>query len=416
MLEKLFQKASALTRHRNGPYIQGRESYLEHCAKEGYKARTLCRIARELLWAAHLLSVYPGFKVSFEQIMVIAKEWKPIKGFPKHKLNKRMRNKRFVSIVKRWLRFLGRLQEPVAVPMPFENLVQDFTIWSKQEKGLALSTIELRNRYIKEFLHWYHARGCPIHEMKVSDVDSFLVVCGRRGWCRVTIADCAKSIRAFLQFAGVRGWCNPLIAKGIHGPTVFSQESLPLGPPWEDVRRLLVSMETEQQRDIRDRAIVLLFATYGWRVTEVAKLKLENIDWEHDRILVNRNKSGQFQVYPLIPTVGNALIQYLKKVRPQCSFREVFITLTPPFRPLSRQGLYHITGGRMLKLGICSRHYGPHSLRHACAGHLVSEGFSLKEIGDHLGHRSSSATRIYAKVDLPRLREVAKFDLIGDIV
>jgi integrase/recombinase XerD len=52
-------------------------------------------------------------------------------------------------------------------------------------------------------------------------------------------------------------------------------------------------------------------------------------------------------------------------------------------------------------------------LRHACAGHLVEEGFSLKEIGDHLGHRSSSATRIYAKVDLPGLREVATFDLGG---
>jgi site-specific recombinase XerD len=56
---------------------------------------------------------------------------------------------------------------------------------------------------------------------------------------------------------------------------------------------------------------------------------------------------------------------------------------------------------------------GPHSLRHPCADHLVEEDFSLKEIGDHLGHRSSSATRIYAKVDLPALRELATFDLGG---
>ena len=56
---------------------------------------------------------------------------------------------------------------------------------------------------------------------------------------------------------------------------------------------------------------------------------------------------------------------------------------------------------------------GPHALRHACAAHLVEEGLSLKEIGDHLGHRSSSATQIYAKVDLSGLREVAAFDLGG---
>jgi len=56
-------------------------------------------------------------------------------------------------------------------------------------------------------------------------------------------------------------------------------------------------------------------------------------------------------------------------------------------------------------------HHGPHTLRHACAMHLVAEGLSLKEIGDHLGHRSTAATRVYAKVDLVGLREVAAFDL-----
>ena len=55
--------------------------------------------------------------------------------------------------------------------------------------------------------------------------------------------------------------------------------------------------------------------------------------------------------------------------------------------------------------------YGPHRLRHACAARLVAQGLTLKEIGDHLGHRSTSATRVYAKVDLHGLREVAAFDL-----
>jgi integrase/recombinase XerD len=57
------------------------------------------------------------------------------------------------------------------------------------------------------------------------------------------------------------------------------------------------------------------------------------------------------------------------------------------------------------------RHFGPHSLRHACATRLINQGLSLKEVGDHLGQRNPDATRIYAKVDLVRLREVATFDL-----
>jgi len=62
---------------------------------------------------------------------------------------------------------------------------------------------------------------------------------------------------------------------------------------------------------------------------------------------------------------------------------------------------------------VQTAHHGPHALRHACAIHLVAAGFSLKEIGDHLGHRSTEATRVYAKVDLAGLRAVAAMDVGG---
>jgi site-specific recombinase XerD len=70
---------------------------------------------------------------------------------------------------------------------------------------------------------------------------------------------------------------------------------------------------------------------------------------------------------------------------------------------------------RMLALNITCSRAGPHALRHACATHLVAEGLSLKEIGDHLGHRSAFATRTYAKVDLAGLRQVADVEL-GDLL
>jgi len=89
------------------------------------------------------------------------------------------------------------------------------------------------------------------------------------------------------------------------------------------------------------------------------------------------------------------------------------LTSKAPLRRLSHGALYHLVSTRLDALGIQVPRRGPHSLRHACAGHLVAEGFSLKEIGDHLGHRSAYATRIYAKVDLVGLREVASFDLGG---
>jgi integrase/recombinase XerD len=128
---------------------------------------------------------------------------------------------------------------------------------------------------------------------------------------------------------------------------------------------------------------------------------------------VSRSKQRCTQEYPLLQSVGEAILRYLQQVRPPSRYHEIFLTVRAPIRPLSGDGLYDIVRTRLLALGIRSPHYGPHALRHACANRMVAQGLSLKEIGDHLGHRSASATRIYAKVDIARLREVAELSLGG---
>jgi integrase len=176
---------------------------------------------------------------------------------------------------------------------------------------------------------------------------------------------------------------------------------------------LIASAGGDSARDIRDRAILMLLATYGLRSGEVAGLCLKDLNWENETVSIARSKTRSAQKYPLVNEVGEAILRYLQQVRPRCTRRELFLTLKAPFRRLSQGSLYHLVSTRLDVLGIHVPRRGPHSLRHACAGHLLAEGFSLKEIGDHLGHRSAEATRIYAKVDLAGLREVANFDLGG---
>lgn len=158
---------------------------------------------------------------------------------------------------------------------------------------------------------------------------------------------------------------------------------------------------------------MMLLATYGFRSGEVSGLCLEDVNWESEIVAVSRPKRRRAQEYPLVTEVGEAILRYLQQVRPRSTRREIFLTLKAPFRRLSQGALYHLVRTRLGALGIHIPRRGPHSLRQACAGRLVAEGFSLKEIGDHLGHRSAEATRIYAKVDLVGLREVANFDLGG---
>jgi integrase/recombinase XerD len=203
------------------------------------------------------------------------------------------------------------------------------------------------------------------------------------------------------------------MANGIEGPRIFQQEALPIGPAWEDVQRLITSTDSDRPGDIRDRAILMLFAIYAFRSREVAGLCVEDVNWEKEIISIARPKQRRKQQYPLVNEVGEAILRYLRQVRPRCGRRETFLTLKAPFRPLSPGALNHVVSTRLSELGITTLRRGPHSLRHACAGHLVSVGFSLKQIGDHLGHRSAYATRVYAKVDLAGLRKVAEFDLGG---
>ena len=174
---------------------------------------------------------------------------------------------------------------------------------------------------------------------------------------------------------------------------------------------MLAMVEGDRPAEIRDRAILMLFAVYGLRAGDVRRLRLEDFDWEHETLTVSTSKMGHGRKCPLDRTVGDAVLKYLRTVRPPSAHREVFLTLHPPARPM--QYLYSLVAKRLQLVSPSLPHKGPHALRHACATHLLSTGLTLQEIGDHLGHRDPDATRIYAKVDLVGLREVADFDLGG---
>ena len=185
----------------------------------------------------------------------------------------------------------------------------------------------------------------------------------------------------------------------------------PLGPDWEFVQRLIASVGGNRPSCIRDRAIILLLAVYGLRISEVANLTLDDIDWQHDRIRIKHLKRRLPLERPLIPEVGNAILRYLREVRPSCTSRTVFLRLHTPFRPLNASCLNTSISLRIRALGVVLSSYGPHILRHACASHLLAQGFSIREVGDHLGHVSAAATQIYAKVDERGLRDVADLNI-----
>jgi site-specific recombinase XerD len=316
----------------------------------------------------------------------------------------------FTYIAERWLRFLGKLRSPECSHV-FQKELELFLIHLKDERGYTEQTLLTRSTALSLFFNWLTARGSLLEEVRAEAVAAYFVENKDKCWSRATIAVYTQTLRSFFRFAEQRGWCIPGIASRIERPRIYTLSGIPQGPSWKDVERLVASVNTNRPSHIRDRAVILLLAVYGWRIGEVAKLTLDDVDWRAERIFVKRLKRRKRQEYPLVPVVGDAILKYLKKVRPRSPHREMFLTLMAPYRPSTMRGLEACITLHIRALGPQLSRTGPHSLRHACATHLLSQGFSLKEIGDHLGHESSRSTQIYAKVDERGLRQVAEVDV-----
>lgn len=413
MFDQLFTQPWVVARHTSAPFAEERARYLDYCKRRGDTRATLLLKAQELLWIARKLKKYPDLEISMMQLWGAAAHWKDRESACGRKLNAQWTSRRFIDVAQAWLRYLGHLRKPED-PIPFQSRLDEYCIWAKHERGLSETTIKQFRSNIAQFLRWYGNLEKSIEGVGINDVDAYLAHGQTRGWCRITVHNVAAALRIFFRYGAQQGWCAAAIPSAIHGPRIYALEGLPSGPAWSDVQRIFVALDQNRPKDLRDRAILMLLAIYGLRESEVAQLRLEDIDWEHDLLHVSRVKRRQAMTYPLLPSMGNAILSYLQAVRPVSAYRQVFLTLQSPYRPLSRSGIYQVVAPRLQSLNVHTRHFGPHSLRHACAARLVAEGLSLKEIGDHLGHRSTAATRIYAKVDLAGLREVAAFDL-GDL-
>lgn len=394
---------SAERHHDDAPFAEERCRYLRHCAEYGATAASL-RVKRGgLLWIASRLGPDAPKGIGIEALQRIAFE-------KQQALGSAAAARRVVHIGRPWLRFLGWWREPT-VAFRYRRQLDEYVTWMRDERGFTPSTVEQWTRVIGRFLRWCEEADRQLRSLQPDDVDAYFVTQATGRWSRVSVANTASALRGFLRYAAKRGMCANNIAASICRPRLYRQESLPYAPDWSDVQRMLGDAETGKSRAIRDRAILLLLAVYGMRSGEVAALRLDQIDWAGRTLRLFRLKRRQPQIYPLVPSAAEALAHYIDTVRPPSSCPEVFLCMQAPRRPLKAGSIYDVANRRFVALGIDAAHRGGHALRHACASRLLAEGLSMKEIGDHLGHRSAATTSIYAKVNLAALREVGAFDL-----
>lgn len=408
MHDELFEQPAVVARYRAGPYAESRERFLQQARAVGYSPATLESMAWALLVVAE--AVHDDGGVSYERLRSTLLRRVRLKSTARPPSANTA--KLFLRCAKAWLLSIGALTPEAQRPLKFAGELRAFTEYMRVEQGLSPTTIAGRDEQIRWFCASLPSQVRSLDAVTLAHVDAFLRAQAQRGWSRRSLHTLGGSLRSFFRYAASQRWCRSDLASGIELPRLYALEHVPRAPSVEEVGRLLKdTASSDDPVNIRDHAILSLLIYYGLRRGEVERLTLDDLDWVAETIHVTRPKQRRAQCYPMSVPVGEAILRYLRLARPRCSHRALFLTIQAPFRPLSGPSITFMVRKRLTKQGVQLNWRGAHCLRHACASQLLDAGFTLKQIADHLGHRSMDTTRIYTKIDLHGLRQVAEIDL-----
>lgn len=116
--------------------------------------------------------------------------------------------------------------------------------------------------------------------------------------------------------------------------------------------------------------------------------------------------------FPLLSTVGNAVIDYLKHARPRTDVPEVIVSMenANKGKPLSSPTVHSIVTKYMKRAGIKDwqkKKHGPHAMRHSLATNLLKQNVAMPVISTVMGHQRTSTTSTYLSVDYEKLKQCA---------
>ena len=288
------------------------------------------------------------------------------------------------------------------------EVCDQYQTWLREERGLAVASIDALMWEARYFCAWYIARSDTPSFMNlgIRDVDSYFEI-RASGLRRKSLKDVAERLRSLMRHLHRTGRTAADLAPQIIAPMLYAYESIPSTLSSDQITTILKSAQKDRSpMGLRDYAILQLLSTYGLRVGEITHLRLDDIDWRAETLHVRHSKSGAHSLLPLMEPVGEALISYLQHGRPKTDAREIFIRSRAPYRRMA--GIYSEVLRRMEAAGVRpSGKRGPHIFRHARAVSLLRASVSRKVIGDVLGHRSTEATIPYLKLATEDLRAIA---------
>ncbi|MBY3027347.1 site-specific integrase [Rhizobium leguminosarum] len=300
---------------------------------------------------------------------------------------------------------------PAALPVQrseHEEIVDVFGQYLSAERGLAAATVGSHKLLSLRFLR----EVCPAGADGFAAFTPEIVIGYVERHALDGSADSGKAmcgvVRAFLRYLHLKGFISMPLAGCVPSIRRWRLAGLPTFLPPEKVQKVLDACDRTTAMGRRDYAVLMILAKLGLRASEVSNLNLDDIDWQSGTILVH-GKGRRQATMPLRHDVGTALVAYIRHGRPASACRRLFLrTLAPHVGFTSGSAITWIAKQALEQADIEGyAHHGAHLFRHSLATDLLRSGASFAEIGQLLRHRSIDSTRIYAKLDIDKLRELS---------
>ena len=311
--------------------------------------------------------------------------------------------------------FLDHLRRQNVVPAPklpcdrspLACILNRYETHLRTERGLVSHTIQEYQSFVRKFLlERFRGRPLLLKAVKASDISDFILrhtpSMGARRAQAMTSA-----FRSFFRFLFQKGELHADLAASVPTVANWRLSTVPKYLTPQEVERVLKACDRRTSVGRRDYAILLFLARLGLRAGEVIALQLGDINWRAGEILV-RGKGLLHDRMPLPPDVGQALASYLRRGRPACRTRRVFICTKAPRRGFAHPStLSTIVRRALARADLHPPLQGAHLLRHTLATSTLHSGATMREIAEILRHRALNTTEIYAKVDFQGLWSLA---------
>jgi len=287
------------------------------------------------------------------------------------------------------------------------HLMKDF-LAQKRSYRLREITLDKIESHMSNFNFWLSAhRIFNITDIKHHHIISFIKSLDPNK--KALIHDTLMDLRGFFKFLYEEGIVPTNLSTFIPKDNYQSQNKLPSYYTEAEIEKLLTSIDRGNIVGKRDYAIFMLAAYLGLRVSDIAHLRFENVHWDQDKIVLKQYKTDKNITLPLLPVVGNALLDYIQYGRPKSDEQYIFLLVISPFLPVRPQTIANMMNRRFSSAGFKStnRRYGGHALRHSLVKELLNNKQSLPVISEVLGHKNTNSTRHYIRIDTESLGQCA---------